>query len=76
MYQVRELCLGDRIGSFSLLESCHYTLRWTPFSQCSLAISGRWGNNLFIYSSRTQYSCLLSACWSWRCNSASNEKGL
>jgi len=48
-----------------------------PFFQCSLATSGRCVvNNLFIYSSRTRYSHLLSACWSWRCNSASNEKGL
>jgi len=26
-------------------------------------------NNLFIYSSCTWYSCLLSACWSWRSSS-------
>ena len=51
--------------------SCRRTLRWTPFSGCSLATSGRFAaNNLLIYSSRTRYSRLLSACWSWRCNSA------
>ena len=38
--------------------NCLHTLRWTPFSQCSLATSGRCAsNNLFIYSSRTRYSC-------------------
>ena len=57
--------------------NCHHTLRWSPFSQCSLATSGRCAtNNLFIYSSCTQYSHLEAACWSWRCNSAHNEKGL
>jgi len=33
-------------------------------------------NNLFIYSSCTWYSHLLSACWSWRYNSACNERGM
>ena len=57
--------------------SCRHTLCWTPFSQCSLATSGRCAaNNLFIYSSRTRYSCLLSAYWSCRYSSARNEKGL
>ena len=57
--------------------SCCRTLLWTPFSQCSLAISERCAvNNLFICSSHTWYSHPLSACWNWRCNSARNEKGL
>ena len=57
--------------------SCRRTLHWTPFSVCSLATSGRCAaNNLLIYSSRTRYSRLLSACWNWRYNSAHNEKGL
>jgi len=48
-----------------------------PFSQCSLATSGRCAaNNLFTYSSLTWYSHILSACWSWRCNSVCREKGL
>ena len=55
--------------------SCHCTLCWTPFSWGSLATGGRCvANNLSICSSRTRYSHLLFACWSWRCNSL-NEKG-
>jgi len=33
-------------------------------------------NNLFIYSSRPRYSRLVAASWSWKWNSAHNEKGL
>jgi len=57
--------------------SCHNTLRWTPFFKCTLASSRRCvANNLFIYSSRPRFSRLVAASWSWKCNSARNEKGL
>ena len=57
--------------------SCHHTLHWTPFFKCTLASSRRCAaNNLFIYSSRPRYSRLVAASWSWKCNSARNEKGL
>jgi len=60
IYLERELYLGDHIGRGDV--SCHHTLYWTPFSQCSLATSVRCAaTNLFIYSSRTRYSHLLHA---------------
>ena len=69
MCLVRELCLGDSIGCFSLLE------KWvvaTPFVgrhfciYCGYSL-GCLMKNLFVYSSGIQHSCLAS--WSWRCNS-------
>ena len=55
--------------------SCHHTLRWTPFFKCTSASSRRCAaNNLFIYSSHPRYSRLVTASWSWNCNSARNEK--
>ena len=63
IYLVRELYLGDRMLDRKL------------FSQCSLDTSERCAaNNLFIHSSPTRCSRLLSACWTWRCNSSHSEK--
>jgi len=80
IYLVRELYLGDRIGSFSLLERWVVaTLFYERHFPVFLTTSGKCeANKLFIYraSSRTRYSRLLSACWSWRCNSGRIDKGL
>ena len=72
IYLVRELYLGDRIGSFSLLE------RWVVatlfverhFSSALWQLAGD-VRRIFVYSCRTRYS---AACWSWRCNSARNSQ--
>ena len=75
IYLVRELYLGDRIGSFLLLDrwvvATLFDFHWMPFSHRSLATSRRCAANNCLYAEAE--GAILHATWKvWRMHSEIN----